>query len=118
MRKKITRYMSIIAIIVGICTAAIVLVLYPAVLLKWIDVAVFTVFIALSILCIVRHIRGAVLILACWCTLGAVNVILRLYPFAPEEYIGFVTYALPAAETVCALLTGLWLIRLLKEKVV
>lgn len=118
MRQKIETLIVIAVVALGIGAVSIaLLVVFPAILLKWLDVAIFVVFIGLSILCIVRHISGSVLALACWIVICAVNVILRLYPFSPDAYTSFVAYALPAAETVCALLTGLWLIRLLKGKV-
>ena len=117
MRKdRLGLIISIIAVTMGIAFISIALSVFPTLLLKYIDVAVFTVLIGLSVVCVFRGVRGSVLILACWCILTAANVFLRLYPFSPEGYIGFISYALPAAETVCALLSGLWLIRLQKEK--
>lgn len=115
MRKNLSSILSVIALIAGTVLVSIGAV-FPAIFMKWIDVAIFTVFIGLSVLCIFRRIRGSVLILVCWCVLTAANAFLRLYPFSPEGYIGFISYALPVAETVCALLTGLWLIRLQKGK--
>lgn len=115
MRKNLWFYLTILAFVAGAVIISIGFVFF-ALFLKWIDVIVFTVFIGLSMLCVFRRIRGSVLILVCWCVLTAANAFLRLYPFSPEGYIGFISYALPVAETVCALLTGLWLIRLQKGK--